>query len=182
MILLDLFIAFFKIGIFSFGGGYAMIPVIEHESVNHGWISAAAFADSVSVAGMSPGPVAMNAAIFVGYKVAGVAGAIAATLGMSLPSILIIVLLGTVFYKIKDHPVIASVFYGLRPVITAFILFAACRFAIQSHLVSSDIRKSVIGIVMLLIALVLLFYKKVHPLALILSFGVIGILGGWLMA
>ncbi|MFC7392933.1 chromate transporter [Scopulibacillus cellulosilyticus] len=182
MMLLDLFLTFFKIGVFSFGGGYAMIPVIEHESVSHGWISSSAFTDSVSVAGMSPGPVATNTAIFVGYKAAGVAGAIAATLGISLPSLLIIVILGMVFYKIKDHPVTKSIFYGLRPVITAFILFAACRFAIQNHLVSSDLWKSLFGIIMLIIALFLLFYKKVHPLVLILSFGVIGVLGGWFMA
>jgi chromate transporter len=90
MIYLSLLITFFKIGLFSFGGGYAMIPMIEREIESHGWLSPAEFIDIIAIAEMTPGPIAVNSATFVGFKTAGILGGLFATLGVALPSLLLI--------------------------------------------------------------------------------------------
>lgn len=93
MILFELFWMFLLIGFVSFGGGYAMIPIIEIEVIKKGWMTTQEFTDVIAVAGMSPGPIATNSAIFVGYQVEGITGAIAAGLGMVIPSLLLVICL-----------------------------------------------------------------------------------------
>ncbi|MFC0214137.1 chromate transporter [Paenibacillus chartarius] len=124
----DLFISFFKIGLISFGGGYAMIPVIQLEVSANDWLSTEAFADAVAVAGMAPGPIATNTATLIGYKTAGVPGAIAATSGMVLPSLLLMIAITAFFYKIHRNKRVGASLYGLRPVITGLIAYAAIHF------------------------------------------------------
>lgn len=98
MILIDLFLTFFKIGLVSFGGGYAMIPVIEAEVVSkHDWMTTQEFTDVIAVASMSPGPIATNSAIFIGYNTAGLPGAIFSTIGSVLPSLIIILIIAMFF-------------------------------------------------------------------------------------
>lgn len=125
----SLFWTFFKIGIVSFGGGFAILSVVEHEVVAHAWMTPSAFADAVALAGMSPGPIATNSAVLIGYKAAGIAGALAATTGMILPSFLIIVVLALFFYKVGREKFMAAVFYGLKPMVAALVLYAAFRVA-----------------------------------------------------
>ena len=91
-LLFELFYSFFRIGLFSFGGGYAMIPWIQSEILHHGWLTADQFADIVAVAEMTPGPIAVNSATYVGYMTAGVVGSMVATAGVTLPSLLLILL------------------------------------------------------------------------------------------
>ena len=125
MALLDLFATFFKIGLFSFGGGYGMIRMIQDELQRHGWLSPAQFIDIIAIAEMTPGPIAVNSATFVGYRVAGFLGALAATVGVALPSMLLIFFVSGFFFRYRAHPLQRSVFRCIRPAVTALIAAAA---------------------------------------------------------
>src|SRR5690606_18104282 len=120
-----LFITFFKIGIFSFGGGYAMIPFIEKEIQAPNWLTSAEFVDIIAIAEMTPGPVSINSATFVGFKTAGFFGGLSATLGVAMPSLLLILLISQFFFKYREHPVNKAIFYGIRPVVAGLILSAS---------------------------------------------------------
>ena len=135
MELLALFWTFLLIGAVSFGGGYAMIPVIEAEVSKHGWMTTQEFTDVIAVAGMSPGPIATNSAIFVGYHTASLPGAVAATIGMVLPSLAIILIIASFFFKFHQLPIVQSAFYGLRPIITGLIIYSAIHFALSNQLI-----------------------------------------------
>jgi len=123
--IIELFSIFFKIGLFSFGGGYAMIPMIRNEIVSRGWLTAEGFANIVGIAEMTPGPIAINMATFVGFKTIGFFGSVAATLGVVMPSVLLILLISKIFFKYQSHPIKQGLFYGMRPVIVGLILSAA---------------------------------------------------------
>jgi chromate transporter len=122
-----LLVTFFKIGLVSFGGGYAILSVIEREAVAQHWMTSAEFAQAVALAGMAPGPIATNSAVLIGYKTAGVFGAITATLGMILPSFFIIIALALFFFKAGRERWLEIIFYGLKPMVAALILYAAIR-------------------------------------------------------
>ena len=125
MILLELFMVFFRIGLFTIGGGYAMLPLIQHEIVSHGWLTNAEFIDIVAIAEMTPGAIGINAATFVGFRTAGVLGSLTATASVALPSFLIIVGLSHFWKKHKDHPIMKAVFGGIRPAMVGLIGAAA---------------------------------------------------------
>lgn len=111
MVYLALFYSFFKIGFFSFGGGYAMIPLIEKEIVNiHKWIPVNEFLDIIAISQLTPGPIAINAATFVGHKISGVLGSIAATVGVTAPSFIIILIIAMLIKKVPQPPNCGSVF------------------------------------------------------------------------
>lgn len=129
MILIRLFLMFFKIGLFSFGGGYAMIPLIQEELEINGWIEVQEFADMVAVSQMTPGPVAVNTATYVGVKVAGIAGSAFSTLGVSLPSFILVTLIARFFEKFKENRIVESVLSGIRPVSIGLISSAVVFFA-----------------------------------------------------
>ena len=121
--LLEAFGTFFKIGLFTIGGGYAMIPLIEKEIVEkRRWIDRDEFLDLMAVAQSAPGVFAVNLAIFIGYKKAGVKGSIACAVGNVLPSVLIILLIALFFQQFKEHDIIENVFKGVRPAVVALIL------------------------------------------------------------
>jgi chromate transporter len=125
MILLKLFWSFFQIGIFSIGGGMAAIPLIQNQAVNlHQWLTLTEFSDLITIAEMTPGPIAINSATFVGIKTAGIPGAIVATVGCILPSCVIVSILAWIYYKYKELTVIQGVLSGLRPTIVALIASA----------------------------------------------------------
>lgn len=126
----EIFAVFFKIGLFTIGGGYAMLPIIQKEVVEtKGWMTDEEFLDSVSLTNSLPGPLAINSATFVGYRVAGVGGSTAAMLGAVTPSVLIILLIAMVFNDLMDHPVVQSVFNGIRPAVVALIFYAIIKLA-----------------------------------------------------
>lgn len=121
MTLLTLFWTFFKIGAFTFGGGYAMLPLIEEEVTAHGWMTMEEIVNFVAVSESTPGPFAINAATYVGATVAGVAGAFFATLGVILPSFLIILLVARVYKAFQKNRVVQGVMSGLRPAVIGLI-------------------------------------------------------------
>lgn len=121
--LLKLFTTFFKIGLFSFGGGFAMIPLIQREVIEKSrWIDEKDFLDMLVLAQSTPGPIAVNTAVFVGYKTAGVAGAIMATLGTILPSFIIILLLALFFAEVRENRYVDAAFRAMRPAVVALIV------------------------------------------------------------
>ena len=117
-----LFTTFFRIGIFTLGGGYAMIPLIDEEVVNRKqWVSKNEMLDLIAIAQSCPGVFAINIAIFIGYKLKKVRGAIATTLGTALPSFLIILMIAMFFRQFEDNKVVAAMFRGIRPAVVALI-------------------------------------------------------------
>ncbi|THF73448.1 chromate transporter [Cohnella fermenti] len=122
-----LLLAFLKIGLFSFGGGYAVLPSIQAEVEGHGWLTQDDFARAISIAAMSPGSIATNGATLIGYRIDGFGGALAATVGILLPSLVLIVLVAMFFYRMRDSKWMRYVLYSLRPIITMLILYAAIR-------------------------------------------------------
>lgn len=119
---LQLFWSFFKIGAFTIGGGYAMIPLIEREVVGRRrWISPDEFSDTLTLAQSAPGPVSINSAVFVGYRLRGMAGVLAATLGTVIPSFVVILVIAMFFSNMEDNRVIERIFGGLRPAVVALI-------------------------------------------------------------
>lgn len=125
MIYLELFWSFFQIGLFSIGGGYAAMPLIQHQVVElHPWISMTQFADIVTIAEMTPGPIAINSATFVGTLVAGFPGAIIATIGCVFPSCIIVMTLAFIYYRFRGLSVMQGILAGLRPAVIAMIASA----------------------------------------------------------
>ena len=121
--LLKLFTTFFKIGLFTFGGGFAMIPLIQREVIEkHKWIDEKDFLDMLVLAQSTPGPIAVNTSVFVGYKLAGVAGAVMATLGTVLPSFIVILLLALFFAEVRENRYVDAAFRAMRPAVVALIV------------------------------------------------------------
>ena len=117
----NIFITFAKIGSFTIGGGYAMIPLIRDELVKRGWLSDEELPDIIALAQSAPGVLAVNMSIFAGYKMRGIKGSVAATLGSVLPSFLIILLIAMLFTGYQDNPVVVRIFKGIRPVVVSLI-------------------------------------------------------------
>ena len=122
MIYLQLFISFLQIGMFSFGGGYAAMPLIQGQVVTgHKWLSMAEFTDLITISQMTPGPIAVNSATFVGMKIAGVPSALAATLGCILPSCIIVTLIAKLYLKYRNMAMLQGILTSLRPAVVALI-------------------------------------------------------------
>jgi chromate transporter len=169
MIYLSLFWAFFKVGAFSFGGGYAMIPLIEKEIIDiHHWLSVDQFLDIIAISQMTPGPIAINAATFVGYKVGGFWGSAAATIGVTAPSFLIIIILALLLIRYRHLPWLDAFFKGVRPAVIALIVQAAYSVG----------KSSFTGIKDMLVAAVVfagLYLLKINPLIMIVMAAILGI-------
>lgn len=122
MILFQLFLSFIQVGMFSIGGGYAAMPLIQSEVVTkHAWLTMREFTDLITIAEMTPGPIAVNSATFVGIRIAGIPGAIVATLACILPSCFIVSFLAFIYYRYKNVSILQSVLSSLRPAVVALI-------------------------------------------------------------
>ncbi len=164
----SLFLTFLKIGAFAFGGGFAAIPLIQSDVVaSHAWISGSEFADIMAVASMTPGPIAVNSATYVGYKISGIPGGIIATFGVVLISFVTIGIIAQVMSKFSDNKYVTSVFEVLRPVIIALIAFAAISTGKSAFV---DYRE----IIIFASAMLILLKTKTHPIAVITGFGILG--------
>lgn len=168
-LLIELFATFFKIGSFTFGGGYAMIPLIEREVVeNKKWVTSDEVIDVFAVAQSMPGAIAINSSTFIGYKIAGKRGAIIATAGVILPSLLIITVIAMFFSKVQDSPIVKAVFSGIRPAIVALILTAAIK-------VSKTSIVDKIGLVLSVLAVILVVVFDVQAIVVILGGAAVGL-------
>lgn len=129
------FTTFFKIGLFTLGGGYAMIPLIEAEVVEkHRWVTKEEFLDLIAIAQSCPGVFAINTSVFIGYKLRKVRGAISCALGTALPSFLIILAIAIFFRQFEDNPIVAAMFRGIRPAVVALIAVPTFKMARQAKL------------------------------------------------
>lgn len=166
----QIFYGFFKIGAFTFGGGFAMIPLIKREVVaTRGWLGEEEFVDIIGIAQSSPGPVAVNTAIFSGYKIAGLAGAIVGLLGVVLPSFMVILILTTFLLQYQSANWMQAIFKGVRPAIFAQIVAAGIDIA-------KSTMKNTFAIAVGVIGLVLLVLVDVHPIFVIAAAAATGIL------
>ena len=129
----EIFGVFAKVGAFTIGGGYAMIPIIQRELSSRGWIGDDELPDIIALAQSAPGILAVNMSIFAGYRLRGVKGSIAATLGAILPSFLAILLIAIVFSSFKDSPVVIRIFKGIRPVVASLIAVPMINMAIKNN-------------------------------------------------
>lgn len=168
--LVQLFLSYFKIGAFSFGGGYAMLPLIQEEIIHtHGWMTNTEFIDIIAISEMTPGPIAINTATFLGYKVAGVPGAMVATFAVALPSFIILSLIFYFISKFKNSSYIEWIFTGLRPVVLGLIGAAAVTVGRNSFV---DIKSILISVVLFY----LITFKKLNPIFGIIAAGFVGVL------
>lgn len=170
MALIDLFLTFLKIGAFGFGGGYAMLSLIQSEVTEvHAWLSGAEFLDIVAIAEMTPGPIAINMATFVGYELFGVLGSILATLGVVLPSFIIVLILVHIFLRVQKNQKIQNALSGIRPAVLALIASAAL-------LLTEEAFIDVFSIVIAIGAFILVAFKKVNPLIVLILSGIVGVI------
>lgn len=171
-----LFAAFLQVGALSIGGGYAAMPLIKSLTVDaNAWLTAAEFADLVTIAEMTPGPIALNAATFVGMRMAGLPGAIAATLGCVLPSMLIVSILSWLYARFKSGKAMQTILQTLRPVVVALIASAAVTL-IQVACTASGGGFSLPGCLLMLAAFLALRWKKLSPILVMALCGAGGIL------
>jgi chromate transporter len=171
--LLQLFISFFKVGSLSFGGGLAALPLIQEEIViKHAWLSMYEFTDLISIAEMTPGPIAVNSATFVGIRLAGFPGALVATLGCITPSIIIVSILAYLYFRFRNLSIIQSVLKALRPAVVALI--ASAGISIFKLVAFSQDQLNYIGIIIFVVALVILRKFKISPIAVMFMSGLIG--------
>lgn len=167
--LLELFFAFFKIGAFTFGGGYAMLPLMQTEIItNHHWLTQKEFMEIIAIAEMTPGPVSINSATFIGFRTAGVIGSALATLGVILPSLIVVLLIALLFKQFKNSPWTKAIISGIKPAIIGLILIAVISLG-QTTL--TDLRSILIG----LVAFFLLVKAKLHPIFVICLSALFGI-------
>ena len=169
-ILLDMFITFFKIGAFTLGGGYAMLPIIQKEVVEKKkWIGETEFLDMVAISQSAPGPLAVNISAFVGQKMKGLMGLITSTLGAILPSFIIIILVASVFLGIENSPVVQRVFQGIRPAVVALI-------AVPVISMGKTAKVNKKNFIIPLLAAVLVAIFKITPIYVILGAAAIGVI------
>ena len=186
MILFKLFYTFFKIGLFTFGGGYAMIPLINDAVTSNGWMSEEQFLNVIAVSESTPGPVAVNAATFVGSAQCGILGSIFATLGVVLPSFIIILIVAGLLKNFLKYRGVQGFMTGVRPCVAALIIAAGIKIGLSTLFavttVSGGYSFNVIGIVIFaLTAVISIVYKrikdkKISPIILIAVSAVLGIL------
>lgn len=184
MIYLELFWSFFQIGLFSIGGGYAAMPLIRHQVVEvHEWLTMAEFADIITISQMTPGPISINSATFVGINIAGIPGAIVATFGCVLPSCLIVLALAFAYYRFRGFRMVRNVLLQLRAAVVSMIAFAglaiaflafwhketAPSFADLSH--TDWVAVFIFGAALV----VLRRWRRIDPIHVMLATGVLGI-------
>ncbi|HOK65110.1 MAG TPA: chromate transporter [Bacillota bacterium] len=168
----QIFISFFKIGAFTFGGGWAMVPLIQKELVDkRGWLDDSEFVDILAIAQSGPGPVAINTSVLCGNKMRGLLGAIVAALGSSLPSFLIILVIANFFLKVKESRAVQAIFKGMRPAIFGLLISAVWQVGRKSISDKKDLVLAASGAALLL-------FLDVNPIFVVILAAVAGIIFG----
>lgn len=172
--MLELYWVFFQIGLFSVGGGYAAMPLIQSLVVDgRAWLTVGEFTNLMTIAEMTPGPIAVNSATFVGMRLFGLPGALVATMGCITPSLVLVTLLAHLYTRFRSGKTMQNVLSSLRPVVVALIASAALSI-VQVASVRTDGAVSWPGIVMMVVAFVLLRWKKCNPILMMLACGACG--------
>lgn len=180
MLYLQLFYTFFKIGLFGFGGGYAMLSMIQGEVVTrYGWLTSQEFTDIVAISQMTPGPIGINSATYVGFTATGsVWGSIIATLAVVLPSFILMLAISKFFLKYQKHPVVEAVFSGLRPAVVGLLASAALVLMNAKNFSSpkEDMYSFIISCLIFLVAFVGTRKYKINPILMIVACGIAGLI------
>ena len=180
MLYLQLFYTFFKIGLFGFGGGYAMLSMIQGEVVTrYGWLTSQEFTDIVAISQMTPGPIGINSATYVGFTATGsVWGSIIATLAVVLPSFILMLAISKFFLKYQKHPVVEAVFSGLRPAVVGLLASAALVLMNAENFSSpkEDMYSFIINCLIFLIAFIGTRKYKINPILMIVVCGIAGLI------
>lgn len=186
MIFLELFYTFLKIGLFSFGGGYGMLSVIQAEVVaRHSWISSSEFADIVAVSQMTPGPIGINSATYVGYtavvnsggtEIMGILGSLTASFAVMLPSVVLMLIVSRFFVKYKGSSCVEAVFKGIRPAVVGLIASAALLLMTKDNFgsLSENPLQFWVSVTLFVAAFIAMKFFKVSPLLLLLLAGIFG--------
>lgn len=166
----DIFLTFFKIGCFTFGGGYAMIPLIEREIVHRKkWVATKDIIDYFAISESIPGAIAINSATLVGYKINGKKGALSAAFGVILPSFIVITIIATFFARFQDNAIVKAAFTGIRSAVTSLILLAACKIGKASI-------KDSITLIITAIAITLTAFLGIHAILSIIGGALTGLI------
>ena len=172
MIYLELLWAFIRVGLLSIGGGQAALPVIQSIVTENGWLSLEEFADIVTIAESTPGPIAINAATFTGIKVAGLPGAAVATLGFVLPTVLIVIIISLIYDRFKKSKYVAAAMGGIRPAVVGMIAAAAVTIAALAFLGEGG--PNISAILIFAVSFIYLRTAKPSPILVILAAGAVG--------
>lgn len=182
MIYLELFWSFLQIGLFSIGGGYAALPLIQEQVVDlHPWLNMTQFADIMTIAEMTPGPIAVNSATFVGIQIAGLPGAIIATIGCIFPSCVIVLTLAYIYYRFRGLSMVQGILAGLRPAVVSMIASAAISLFIMAlygqRTLPADLKSfDVIALVIFTVGFLILRKWKTNPIYVMAGCGVAGVI------
>lgn len=180
MIYLQLFYTFFKIGLLGFGGGYAMLSMIQGEVVTrYNWVSSQEFTDIVAISQMTPGPIGINAATYVGFTSTGsIWGSVIATFAVVLPSFILMLTISKFFLKYQKHPAVESVFSGLRPAVVGLLASAALVLMNTENFGSptKDTYTFVISVIIFLVAFIGTKKYKANPILMIIACGIAGLI------
>ena len=175
MIYLQLFWAYLKIGIFGFGGGYAMLSMIQFEIVDHyGWMTVEEFADMVALSQMTPGPVSINIATYIGYTVGGILGSLIATAAIVLPSLLMLYLVLKFLFKHKENYIVKTTLASMKPVIAGLIFVAALIMMNPVSFADAGLHGSNISVIICAVTFCCVFWTKINPILLIIASGLVG--------
>ena len=177
MIYLQLFWAYLKIGIFGFGGGYAMLSMIEFEVVDHyGWMSIEEFSDMVALSQMTPGPVSINIATFIGYTMGGFWGSMVATAAIVMPSLLLLVFVLRFLFKNKENYIVKTTLSSMKPVIAGLIFVAALMMINPETFADFGLNGSNISVIICAVSFIATYFAKINPILLIIASGLVGYL------
>ena len=175
MIYFQLFWAYLKIGIFGFGGGYAMLSMIQFEIVDHyGWMTVEEFADMVALSQMTPGPVSINIATYIGYTVGGIFGSLVATAAIVLPSLLMLYLVLKFLFKHKENYIVKNTLSSMKPVIAGLIFVAALMMMNPISFADAGLHGSNISVIICAVTFCCVFWTKINPILLIIASGLVG--------
>ena len=180
MILFNLFFCFIKVGLFSIGGGYAALPLIQDQVVDiNNWLNMQEFSDITVISQMTPGPIAINCATFVGTKIAGVVGSIVATVGLILPSIVIVGVITIFYYKYKNLNVVKTCFSFIKPATIALIAYAGLLIIINVLFDSNDFnlqKLDYVALCLFFISFLILRKFKLNPIVIMLASALVGVI------
>ncbi|MBQ3667860.1 MAG: chromate transporter [Clostridia bacterium] len=182
MIYLELFWTFFKIGLFTFGGGYAMLPLVQQEVLAHSWLSTDEIVNFIAVSESTPGPFAVNMSTYVGRLTGGIFGAFCATLGVVAPSFIIILIVAKFYEKFRRSRLVEGAMSGLRPVVVGLICASIFSIGRQIFVPGETLPTAALAVsIGIFLIMAVLAFKKVHPIIIIAASAATGIAAGYII-